>query len=296
MRLRRLEDGQYPITEQTSIVVHQRQVHCNPLLHRGIGTPLGDAVAVRLVGHLLPHLREVLLTMGLLDMREPRRPFAHAMPPPEQSAGRAHHGGLDIRRRPHPPAEPHGHRVRINLIVFSLAAVNRCHREGMPEHKRSPLTSAEVGEPVPGQETLDGHDASGATWCHGPEEYLRTGLHVLVETDRPSLVQETDRPAPGMPTDAAIQVVLFGVKLPGVSSPLVTWCVPVPADHDGMRRRGLHTYQKFAAHALLRPFLRRSRFRQRLSPNVGLTHRERAHRLSAPLPRSQSTLQHLPSC
>jgi hypothetical protein len=177
--------------------------------------------------------------MGLLDMREPRRPFAHAMPPPpEQSAGRAHHGGLDIRRRPHPPAEPHGHRVRINRIVLSLPAVNRCHREGMPEHERNPLTSAEVGEPVPGQETLDGHDASGATWCHGPEECFRTGLHVLVEPDPPSLVQETDRPAPGMPTDAAIQVVLFGVKLPGVSSPLVTWCVPVPADHEGTRRRG----------------------------------------------------------
>jgi hypothetical protein len=99
----------------------------------------------------------------------------------------------------------------------------------------------------------------------------------------------------GLPIDAAGTVRRCSGASPEVSS-APSRVFPRPADHDGMRRRGLHTYQKFAADALLRPFLRRSRFRQRLSPNVGLTHRERAHRLSAPLPRSQSTLQHLPSC
>jgi hypothetical protein len=77
VRLRRLEDGQYPITEQTSIVVHQRQVHCNPLLHRGIGTPLGDAVAVGLLGHLLANRGQVVLAVGVLDMGESLRSCAH---------------------------------------------------------------------------------------------------------------------------------------------------------------------------------------------------------------------------
>jgi hypothetical protein len=33
--------------------------------------------------------------------------------------------------------------------VFGLAAVDRFHIKGMPEHERIPLTSAEIGEPGP---------------------------------------------------------------------------------------------------------------------------------------------------
>ena len=50
-------------------MANQREVDFDALLHRGIGKPLGDPVAVRL-GDLFPNLGQVILTIGLLDMRE----------------------------------------------------------------------------------------------------------------------------------------------------------------------------------------------------------------------------------
>ena len=80
--------SQCHITVQPVVVGKQRQVVFHALVPGGIGTPLGDAVAVRLVGDLLPDLREVLRTMGMLEMREPLRPLAPQMPPaPKQVAG-----------------------------------------------------------------------------------------------------------------------------------------------------------------------------------------------------------------
>jgi hypothetical protein len=71
---------------------------------------------------------------------------------------------------------------------------------------------------VPGKKTLDSHDDLGAIPGNGPEECLRMRLHVLVEHDLPSLIQEADIQATGMQVDAAIRVVLFGVESPEGSS------------------------------------------------------------------------------
>jgi hypothetical protein len=46
--------------------------------------------------------------------------------------------------------------------------------------------------PVPRQETLDGHEASGAIRHHRPEACLGPSLQVLVEPDRLSLIPEAD--------------------------------------------------------------------------------------------------------
>jgi hypothetical protein len=90
----------------------------------------------------------------------------------------------------------------------------------MPKHERNPLTSAEVGEPVPGKDTLDGHDDIGAIQCNSPKECLWTGFHVLVQQNLPSLVQDADIHATGMQIDAAVKLVWLGVESHEVSSSL----------------------------------------------------------------------------
>ena len=87
-----------------------------------------------------------------------------------------------------------------------------------PRPKGIPAWAQRSARQVPGQETLDGHDKIGALRCHGPEECLRTGLHVLVEQNLASLVQDADLHTTGMPIDAAVYLVLRGVKSPEVSS------------------------------------------------------------------------------
>jgi hypothetical protein len=67
--LRGLDDGEFQITEQLIIKGDQDQVDLDILLHRGIGKAFGDAPAVGFVGEVRADLRQVVLAMGILDVR-----------------------------------------------------------------------------------------------------------------------------------------------------------------------------------------------------------------------------------
>ena len=83
-----------------------------------IGKPLGDPVAVRFVGDLFPNLGQVILTIGLLDMREQLCAFAHQMrPPPEQVAGCPHGSRRDVGLREHAATRQHSDFLGVDLIV-----------------------------------------------------------------------------------------------------------------------------------------------------------------------------------
>jgi hypothetical protein len=64
------DDVELQLREEPVIVVDEGQVHCDALLHRGLGEALSHPVAVGLVGELLANLREVVLAMGVLNMSE----------------------------------------------------------------------------------------------------------------------------------------------------------------------------------------------------------------------------------
>jgi hypothetical protein len=219
VRLRRVDDGSLQVAEALIVGVDQRQISGQALLDRRVGKPLRDARTVGFGGQLFPDLRQVVLAIRLLDVAQPLRPLPGARPAAsEQVAGGAHLCGIDLRLREHPAPEQDGHVVRLHRSVVGLAAVERLHVERVPEHKRHLLTRAEVSEPGPGQETLDGHDDLGAIRQTRPEECLWTGLHVLMAQDLPSLIQDADIQAAGMQVDAAIQLVWLGVESPEVSS------------------------------------------------------------------------------
>ena len=46
----------------------------------------------------------------------------------------------------------------VDLVIFGLAAVNGFHIERMAQDKGNRFLSAEVGEPIPGEDTFNGHD------------------------------------------------------------------------------------------------------------------------------------------
>jgi hypothetical protein len=77
--LGRGEDGQLHVAPPLVVVANQREVDGDALVHRGIGTPLGDAVAVGLIGNLLAKRGQVVLAVGLLDMGESLCSLAHAV-------------------------------------------------------------------------------------------------------------------------------------------------------------------------------------------------------------------------
>jgi hypothetical protein len=107
-----------------------------------------------------------------------------------------------------------------------------------PSTNGIPSRAQRSASQVPGKETLDGDDDIGAIRCNSLEECLWTGLHVLVEQDLPSLIQDADIHAAGMPIDAAIRMVLCGVESPELSSSFgCLHAYPAPAYHRGMRGR-----------------------------------------------------------
>jgi hypothetical protein len=155
----------------------------------------------------------------MLQVGQQLRPCArqrHA--PPAQGTGRAPLGRRDIRWRAQAPAEEPGHRGGGARGVCGRAAVDGLHRERMAEATRPPCVGTQVGEPIPGEDTCDGHDDSRTVGRQGPQKGRRTGLHGAVHEEVAGLVQETDRQAAGMQLDAALRVVLLGVALHEVSS------------------------------------------------------------------------------
>ena len=55
---------------------NQGEIHFHALLDCWIGEPLGDAIAVGFVGQLFANLGQVVLAIGVLDVRQEFRPFA----------------------------------------------------------------------------------------------------------------------------------------------------------------------------------------------------------------------------
>jgi hypothetical protein len=193
------------LAEPLGIGAHQRQVPFHAFLDRSVGNPRRDARAVGFVGPLFADLRPGVWASRLRAVAQQLRPCSGEIPAAaEQVAGGAPLRGIDRRLREPPAPEPHSHRGCLTRLVCGLAAVAGGPVERVPEYERHVLTSAEVSEPGPGQETLDGPDDIGAIRRHRPEECLWTGLHVLVEQDLPSLIQDADRlrACRSMPPDA----------------------------------------------------------------------------------------------
>jgi hypothetical protein len=70
VRLGGFDDVSLQGAEKMVIVANQRQVHCHAFLDRRVGKPLGDTVAVGFVGQLFPNLGQVVLAVGVLDVRQ----------------------------------------------------------------------------------------------------------------------------------------------------------------------------------------------------------------------------------
>ena len=60
----------------------------------------------------------------------------------------------------------------------------------MAEDNRHPFVGTQVGEPVPGEDPCDGHDAIRTGGRQGPKQGLRTGLHVAVYHEVAGWVQD----------------------------------------------------------------------------------------------------------
>src|SRR5262245_57853903 len=66
--------------------------------------------------------------------------------------------------------------------------MNRFHVERMTQNESNPLTSTQIGQPVPRKDAFDRDDDVLAERIDRFQERLRIGLHVAMKNDRTELV------------------------------------------------------------------------------------------------------------
>jgi hypothetical protein len=90
----------------------------------------------------------------------------------------------------------------------------------MPQDQGNLCARAEVSQPVPGKDTRDRNDAILTLRSNGPQQGIRTGLHVLMHENIASLVEDADLHRPRVQVDPALRLMLLGVEWHEVSSSL----------------------------------------------------------------------------
>ena len=71
---------------------------------------------------------------------------------------------------------------------------------------------AQIGDPVPGEQTLHRDDQVGAVGRQRLEQELLVGRNLRLQHDGAGLIDNANRQKPGVQIDAAVQLVLLGVK------------------------------------------------------------------------------------
>jgi hypothetical protein len=158
-------------------------------------------------------------------------------PPPEQVAGGPHGRRRDVGLREPAATQQPSDVLGVDRIVFRLAAVDGFHRASVAKDKRHAFASAEVGQPVPGEQAFDTDDQILTIGRNGLEKHLWTGFHMAMPQNLAVLAEDTQVQATRMQINTAIRFVLFRGESHEVSSS--SWLLfPLPAYHWGMLRRG----------------------------------------------------------
>jgi hypothetical protein len=101
---------------------------------------------------------------------------------------------------------------RMAGVVLALAAVDGLHVQGVTEYEGDLLLGAEVRQPVPAKQALDGDDQPVAERRDGVQERRAGRRQVLVEDDDAVGIEDAQVHAPGMQIDPTVESVLTLVE------------------------------------------------------------------------------------
>ena len=111
-----------------------------------------------------------------------------------------------------PPTQEPGNVWGIEAVVCGFAALEGFHRQRVPKAKRNAFPGPEVGQPLPGAETVAADDQIGSGGRDGLQNRFWASGHVPVEQTLSRLVENTESHGAGMPIEAAVKLVLLGVE------------------------------------------------------------------------------------
>jgi hypothetical protein len=104
------------------------------------------------------------------------------------------------------------------------------------QNKGDIFLSAEIGEPILSEDTLDSHNQTLTIGGNGLEKGFRSGFHIAVHKYFSLVAQDADIHGAGMQVDTTVKLVLVGVESHEVSSSLVSGFFPkasIPLGYAG---------------------------------------------------------------
>jgi hypothetical protein len=157
------------------------QIHCHVLLHTGIIEPLCYPFSILGLGDAPERVRKIVLASGVLDVRKELCSLSHQMSASSQEiSGGSHLGWIDISLGQCATSQEYGNFMGVDLVVFTLAAMNGFHIEGMAQNERNPFSGTKIGYPVPGEHALGSHHDVFPEGSDATEESLGMGIEISV--------------------------------------------------------------------------------------------------------------------
>jgi len=194
-------------------VVYELDINLDAAAGRWIGEPLGDSDPMDLVGDFLPELGQVILTIGVLDVAQEISPFVNQVgPPSHEVSGGSHLWWIDVGHGQHAAAQQCCDLHRVDAVVLDFASVDRFHIEGMAQDEGDLLFLAEISQPVPGEDTLDGDGDVITIVSNDGEERIRLRWEIAVDHSLSGLIEDAYVQGSGMEIDPTVVAMLCGIE------------------------------------------------------------------------------------
>ena len=91
--------------------------------------------------------------------------------------------------------------------------MDRLHCQSVTQHETNALLLAQIGQPIPAEEALDGYDEVLSIRLDEPEEGFTISPDIAVYLSLAAIVEDADVHAARVQVDSAVEEVTLGVEL-----------------------------------------------------------------------------------
>jgi len=240
------EDGYFlfELREDGVVEIEEVEVELDAFLDTLVRKELSDSLSLRFSADIVFNVRQVVLIYRVLDVSQKLSSLVGEIhSSPEQIAGGAHFGRVDVGHGEHSTSCEHSNLVGIDPVVLRLSAVDGFHVERMTEDESYTLFFAQICNPVPGERTFNRDHETIPVLLDRFEECLPVSLDVSMQKHRATMINDAEIHGFSVQIDSAIIFVLFSVKFHSVPP-----CGCGDLYHTfGYEQGGLNEYQGAAA-------------------------------------------------
>jgi hypothetical protein len=218
---------EFQVLEPCIVRGDEREGDRDGLLHGRLVKALGDTRTVGRVSDFFADLGQGRLAVGIVHMRQEVSALAQqGRAATSEVAGGTHLRRIDRRLGAPPPAQASGKLLGSKRVVGRRAAVASFHIARVSQDEGAALGSAEVGQPIPGEETFHGDHETLTRGRNRLAERFRRGCPGAVQQEFALGAHEADVHTPGLQVDTAVKGVLSGVESHGGLLLVREWLFP----------------------------------------------------------------------